>query len=115
MTKVSPAYLMAHLKIKDHADYIERYVANVLPLLEKYRAQILVASSTAKVEEGDSSENWTVLLKFFNLTIAEEFYHSKEYEPLKWLRVDELTTGGTVVLVEGFEGMPSLQSDRSAC
>lgn len=96
-------YLVAHLRAKDHADYIQRYGTNVVPVLEKYQGKILVASPSAKVEEGVSDENWTVIIQFPSLQLAEEFYRSPTYAPLKKLRTDDLTTSGTVILVEGFD------------
>jgi len=96
-------YLIAHLRAKDHADYIQRYGTTVVPVLEQFQGKILVASPSAKVEEGISDENWTVIIQFPSFQLAEEFYQSPVYAPLKKLRVDDLTTGGTVVLVEGFD------------
>jgi uncharacterized protein (DUF1330 family) len=102
----SPAYLIAHLHAKDQADYFQRYGYIVMPLLKKYQAQVLVASATARVLESQSNQNWTVLIQFPSMRLAETFYNCAEYQPLKALRINELTSGGLVVMVEG--GMPAL-------
>ena len=66
-------------------------------------AQVLAVSPAPKVLEGEWGGNWTVVIRFPNKAVAEEWYNSAEYQPLKELRMNELTEGGSVVLVEGFD------------
>jgi uncharacterized protein (DUF1330 family) len=98
-----PAYLIARLEVKNHEVYMERYGIPAIAVLRKFSADVLVASPAPKLLEGGWSSNWTVILRFPSLAIAEEFYRSAEYEPLKALRMNELTHGGTVVIVDGFD------------
>jgi uncharacterized protein (DUF1330 family) len=56
-----------------------------------------------KVLEGEWGGNWTVVIRFPSKVVAEEWYNSPEYQPLKELRIDDLTEGGSVVLVDGFD------------
>jgi hypothetical protein len=37
------------------------------------------------------------------MAVAEAFYSSPEYRPLKALREGELTRGGSVLLLDGFD------------
>jgi len=108
-----PAYLLAQLEAKNHAEYIEKYGNAVVPMLARFDGEVLVASATASVREGKSTANWTVVIRFPSLAQATKFYDSKEYEPLKALRMNQLTHGGTVVLVEGIDAA-TLASLRSS-
>jgi uncharacterized protein (DUF1330 family) len=99
----SPAYLIARLEVKDHAEYMERYGLPTIAVLRKFSAEVLAASPAPMLLEGTWSSNWTVILRFPSLAIAEEFYRSADYEPLKALRMNELTHGGSVVVVDGFD------------
>lgn len=98
-----PAYLIARLEVKNHEIYMERYGIPTIAVLQKYSAEVLAASPAPKLLEGGWSGNWTVILRFPSLAMAEEFYRSAEYEPLKALRINELTHGGSVLIVDGFD------------
>ena len=37
------------------------------------------------------------------MAVAEAWYNSPEYQPMKDLRINELTEGGSAVFVEGFD------------
>ncbi|MBT8467804.1 MAG: DUF1330 domain-containing protein [Myxococcales bacterium] len=99
----NPAYTIVRLNVKDYADYMQRYGFAVGEMLRKVGAEVLVASETVKVLEGEWEANWTVVIRFPSLEVAEQWYHSPEYQPLKELRMNELTEGGPFVMVEGFD------------
>jgi len=40
-------------------------------------------------------------LRFPSMEMAQTWYNSAEYQPLKELRINELTDGGQILLVEG--------------
>jgi uncharacterized protein (DUF1330 family) len=44
-----------------------------------------------------------VIIRFPNADTAKKWYFSKEYQQLKELRVNEFTTSGSDVFVEGFD------------
>lgn len=96
-----PVYLVAHLAVKDLDDFLQRYGVGVLSQLQEAGAEILAASQPVLLE-GDLDVNRTVLIKFPNADIANDWYTSEEYQPLKDLRINELTTSGSAVFVEGF-------------
>jgi uncharacterized protein (DUF1330 family) len=98
-----PAYLVVQLSVKDHAEYMQRYAMSVIEMFQKLGVEVVAASAAPKVLEGEWGGNWTVVIRFPSKAMAEEWYDSAEYQPLKALRINELTNGGPVVLVEGFD------------
>lgn len=66
-------------------------------------AEIVALSTTPKVLEGECGGNWTVVIPFPTMTTAEAWYESSEYQPLKELRLNQLTEGGSAVFIEGFD------------
>ena len=99
----TPVYLLAQLDVKDHEEYMRRYGMPAIAVLQKYGAEVLVASATPTVLEGAWAGNWTVVLRFPSRASAEAFYRAPEYGPLKALRADVLTRGGPVLLLDGFD------------
>ncbi|MBN4075747.1 MAG: hypothetical protein COA71_13160 [SAR86 cluster bacterium] len=100
--KDKPVYLVANLAVKDLEDFIQRYGAGVMPQLQKAGAEILAAAQP-QLLEGNQGINRTVLIRFPNADIANNWYSSEEYQPLKNLRINELTTSGSAVFVEAFD------------
>ena len=98
-----PAYLVVCLNVKNHEEYMQRYAMSVVAMFEKIGAEVVAVSPAPKVLEGEWSGNWTVVIRFPNMATAEEWYNSPEYQPLKELRIKELTDGGSAVFVEGFD------------
>jgi len=101
MSESSSAYLLVQLNVKDHQQYLQRYAMSVLPMFKKFGAEV-IAASAPKVLEGEWEGNWSAVVKFPNMSVAEEWYNSPEYQPLKELRKLELTVGGSSALLEGF-------------
>ena len=98
-----PAYLVVCLNVKNHEEYMQRYAMSVVAMFEKIGAEVVAVSPAPKVLEGEWSGNWTVVIRFPSMATAEEWYNSPEYQPLKELRINELTDGGSAVFVEGFD------------
>jgi len=96
------AYMLVQLNVKNHEEYLQRYGKLVLPMLEKIGAQVVALSPAPKVLEGSWAGNWTVVIRFPSMAVAQAWYNSAEYQPLKDLRINELTEGGAAVFVEGF-------------
>ncbi len=99
----TPAYMVVQLHVKNHEEYRQRYVMPVLPMIEKLGAKVVAVSANLKVLEGKWGGNWTVILRFPSVSVAEKWFNSVEYQPFKDLRINELTNGGTAILVEGFD------------
>jgi len=102
-TAPTPAYTMVHAKVKNHEEFRQRYGKFVRPMFEKFGAQLIAGSPTPKVVEGSWAGNWAAVIRFPSMAVAEAWYNSPEYQPMKDLRINELTEGGTsVVFVEEF-------------
>jgi uncharacterized protein (DUF1330 family) len=97
------AYLMVQIKVKNFDDLMQRYGQFVFSVLEQYGGEMIAGSMSPKVMESDWDGNWAAILRFPSKEMAEAWYHSGEYQPLRDLRINELQTDGRVVLVEEFE------------
>ena len=107
MTKASaPAYFMVQIKAKDIQETTERYGQSALATVAAFGGEILCGSHTPKVVEGDWDHNWAAVLRFPTMEMAEAWHNSPEYRPLKDLRINELTDGNRVLLLEGFAPAP---------
>jgi uncharacterized protein (DUF1330 family) len=98
-----PCYLIGLLRVKNYEEYIQRYGMPVMAHLQAVGAEVKVAAAEAELLEGEWGCNWTVVIKFPSREAATEFYNSPGYKPLKELRINELTNGGSIVLVEGLD------------
>ena len=98
-----PAYLVAQLKVKDFKEYVERYATPTGAQLQAVGAEVLVASRKANALEGELTWNWTVVIRFPSEAAATAWYDSPEYSPLKKIRTQEVTDGGSLVLAPGFD------------
>ena len=99
----TPAYALVQLTVKNYDEYMQRYGKFVIAMFEKIGAHVVALSPAPKVVEGSWSGNWTVVIRFPSMAVAEAWYNSSEYQPLKDLRINELTEGGALVFVEGFD------------
>jgi uncharacterized protein (DUF1330 family) len=100
-----PAYLIGQINVKDHPQYIDEYGRFVLAQGRRAGAEFLVATPDALTLEGEWSGNWTVVIRFPSSEAALGFYRSEEYAPLRQARVERLTDGGNLVMVEGLAPM----------
>lgn len=98
-----PVYFIAHLHVPDVDRYRREYGRKVLSQVAAVGAKLLVASPSPTVLEGDYESTWTAVIEFPDRAAALRWYQSQEYAPLKKLRLEELATGGTVVLFDGYQ------------
>jgi uncharacterized protein (DUF1330 family) len=98
-----PVYFIALLRVPDVDRYRREYGRRVLAQLAAAGAQVLVASTSPIVLEGDWESTWTVVIQFPDRAAALRWYHSEEYAPLKKLRLEELTTGGTALMFDAYQ------------
>jgi uncharacterized protein (DUF1330 family) len=94
-----PVYILAIYDIVD-AEAYEPYVPEVVPLLQKHGAEILVAEYEAQMLEGESGSTY-VVLRFESEEAALTWYNDPAYEPVKKIRLAS-TSNGKVVLAKQF-------------
>lgn len=92
-------YMVAQIGVKDYDAYFEKYANPFAEVFQNFEGTIIAANKEAKILEGESLGNWTVLAKFPSEQLAMEFMNSEEYAPLKRLRINELTTSNQIVLL----------------
>ena len=97
----TPAYFIVQIKAKSLDELIQRYGNFAIPLLEKYDGQMIAGTPTPQVIEGTWDGNWAAILRFSSLERAQAWYNSAEYQPLRDLRINELTEDGQILLLEG--------------
>ncbi len=102
-SKPMPCYLIGMLRVKNYEEYVHRYGMPAMEHLKAAGAEVEVAAAQAELLEGEWDCNWTVVIKFPNKAAATAFYNSPGYAPLRDLRMNELTDGGSIVLLEGFD------------
>jgi uncharacterized protein (DUF1330 family) len=98
-----PAYLVVQFELKNQEDYLQRYGLPMLAMFEDRGAEVLAVSPAPVILEGEWAGNWTVVVRFPNMQVAEDWYQSLEYQPLKELRINELIQSGSAVLIDGFD------------
>ena len=101
-SRLTPVYLIVNHTVSDVESYTKRYAIPVVQQLQAIGAKLLAVSSEPQFLEGKWEHKSTVIIEFPSMSVAERWYSSEEYKPLKDLRINELTEGGNLVLVPGF-------------
>ncbi|MEI8171827.1 MAG: DUF1330 domain-containing protein [Rhodoferax sp.] len=96
-----PAYFMVQVKAKSLEELSVRYAQAAIASLMKLGGQMIVGTPAPTVLEGEWDGSWAAILRFPSMEMAQTWYNSAEYQPLKELRINELTDGGQILLVEG--------------
>jgi len=100
-TNPKPAYFMVQVKAKSLEELSVRYAQDAIASLMKLGGQMIAGTPSPIVLEGEWDGNWAAILRFPSVEMAQAWYDSPEYQPLKALRIDELTEGGQILLIEG--------------
>jgi len=99
--ETKPAYGLVQINIINQAEFMERYAQHVFPILEKWGIEMIAGSDTPVTKEGSFEGNWSAVLRFPSMAVAEEWYNSDDYAPYKNIRLNELTNSGSLVFVQG--------------
>jgi uncharacterized protein (DUF1330 family) len=91
-----PAYFMFQVKAKNLEDLPVRYAHAAIASLIKHGGQMIAGTPAPIVLEGKWGGTWVAILRFPSVEMAQTWYISPEYQPLK-----ELTKGGQILLVQG--------------
>jgi uncharacterized protein (DUF1330 family) len=86
-----PAYVLAIYDVENQEGY-GPYVPAVIPLLQKYGAEVLVADYAPRVLEGDP-RGVVVVLRFDSEETALKWYNDPAYEPVRKIRLDSTARG----------------------
>ena len=97
----NPAYFMIKIKAKSLEELSERYAQSAIASLTSHGGEMIAGTPAPIVLEGEWDGNWAAILRFPSLEMARSWYNSTEYQPLKELRVNELTDSGQILLIEG--------------
>jgi uncharacterized protein (DUF1330 family) len=100
-TDAKPAYFMVQVKAKSLEELSVRYAQAAIASLMKLGGQMIAGTPAPTVLEGEWDGSWAAILRFPSMESAQAWYNSPEYQPLKELRINELTEGGQVLLIEG--------------
>lgn len=98
-----PMFVLVQFSVKDFPKYFEHYGSLMSAVVAKFGGQFLAATRNVVVKEGESSGNFTAVIRFPSKEAAIEMYESPEYAPLKTKRIDELTDGGNLIFIPGLE------------
>ena len=101
------AYFILTETITDQAAYADEYIPGVLPFLEKYGAEVLVADFEAEALEGEPADG-AVILRFPSEQDVRDFLNDPDYRSLKELRF-RITTNAAAVLAPEFEGFSATE------
>ncbi|MEK9691163.1 MAG: DUF1330 domain-containing protein [Pelagibacteraceae bacterium] len=91
-------YVIAQLKVTNSENYKE-YVSKVTEVVKKFDGEYLVRNGKFQCFDGEQHFPRIVVIKFPTYERALEWYNSKEYEPVKQLRLDN--SEGTNIIIEG--------------
>ena len=97
----SPAYFLVQVKTKSLQELSERYAQFAIPSLIKFGGEMIAGTPEPTVLEGKWEASWVAILRFPSLEMAQTWYQSPDYRPLKELRINELTESGQILLLEG--------------
>ena len=96
-----PAYFLVQVKAKDMEELSNRYAQYAIASLMKLGGEMIAGTPAPNVLEGKWDGSWAAILRFPSLEMAKTWYNSPDYEPLKKLRINELTESGQILLIEG--------------
>ena len=102
-TAQDKAYVLVHIQVEDFDRFFAEYVPGLGELFGKHGAQVLVATGEPDTVEGELSGNWHVVLEFPSMDAAEAWYTDADYQPLRDLRMNELTSSGSLSFVPAFK------------
>lgn len=93
-------YVLAELEVTDPALFAE-YGKQVVATIQAFGGRYLVRGGNAERMEGDHPMRRMVVLEFPSVEQAKAWYNSKEYAPLKDMRIRSATT--QLIIVAGVD------------
>ena len=93
-----PAYVIAHIDVKDPARY-EDYKKMSPVSIQKFGGRFIARGGQAEVLEGTWQPKRLVLLEFPSVEVAKQWWASDDYRPARDLR--QATSVGDLIVLEG--------------
>ena len=93
---MSYGYAIFNIKITNQENYKE-YIDKVKPLANKFGAEYIIRGGENKIIEGSWEYPRTVVIKFPSYEKALQWYNSKEYEPIKKIRLENAQSNGIII------------------
>ena len=87
-------------KERDYAEYLRR----VQPILDRYRAEVLVYGLSRMVYMGSCTQQYCGVIAYRSLRDLRELSHDPDFEKIRALR-DDSTCNYVLTAIEGFESM----------
>ncbi|MEI7995966.1 MAG: DUF1330 domain-containing protein [Methylococcaceae bacterium] len=100
-TATKPAYFMVQVKAKNMDELSKRYAHAAITSLMKFGGEMIAGTPAPNVLGGEWDGSWAAILRLPSMEMAQTWYNSTDYQPLKELRMNELTDSGQVLLIEG--------------
>ena len=89
-------YVIAQISVTDPDSY-PKYVALVQPIVQQFGGEFLVRGGRAESYEGTPPGDRNVVIRFPSYEAEQDWYHSKEYDEAKELRMSESNRVQTIV------------------
>lgn len=99
-----PVYMVGIIDVKDFQTYAVQYGMPVGEMFTEIGAEIIAASDSAEVLEGNWDGNWSVIVKVPSAEAARDLYHSEKYAPFRKARQTSLANGTTLAIIPGLDG-----------
>ena len=93
---MSPGYAIFNIEVTNPDPYKE-YIQKVKPIAEKFGGEYVVRGGNNQVVEGSWQYSRNVVIKFPSYEKALEWYNSKEYQPIKQIRIDNAKSNGIII------------------
>ena len=89
-------YVIAQIDLKSKEGYKE-YADKVPTTVKNFGGEYLVRAGEFKSLEGEWKFGRNVVIKFPSYEKALEWYNSKEYQPIKQIRIDNAKSNGIII------------------
>jgi len=100
-TATKPAFFTIQVKTKNLDELSKRYAQSAIASLMQFGGEMIAGTPAPNVLEGEWDGSWAAILRFPSQQQALTWYNSEQYQPLKALRINELTDSGQILLIEG--------------
>lgn len=95
------AYYILTQTVVDLEKYAQEYIAKVIPLLARHKAEVLVADMDAKPLQGEPAKG-VVVVRFPSEQALQAFLRDPDYQPIYKVRLS-LTKNAHAVMAPAFQ------------